>query len=134
MQCDIPVPLSTPRVRLLCVDDEADIRTILTLALSLDPSIHAVVTGSAAELLARAAEPGWDAFIMDGMMPGIDGYELCERLKSDPATAHVPVLFLTAKTQREEQDRAFAKGAMACLTKPFDPLTLAADIRTALGK
>ena len=120
-------------MRLLCVDDEADIRTILALALSLDPTIEATVTGSATEMLRRAAEPGWDAFILDGMMPGFDGYELCERLKADPATAHVPVLFLTAKTQREEQDRAFACGAVACLTKPFDPLTLAADVRAALG-
>ena len=121
-------------MRLLCVDDEADIRTILTLALSLDPSIDAVVTASASEMLERAAEPGWDAFIMDGMMPGVDGYELCARLKADRATAGIPVLFLTAKTQRGEQARAFAAGAAACLTKPFDPLTLAADIRAVLGR
>ena len=119
-------------MRLLCVDDEADIRTILALALSLDPSIEAVVTGSAPEMLKRAGEGGWDAFVLDGMMPGIDGYELCHQLKADPATADVPVLFLTAKTQREEQDRAFACGAVACLTKPFDPLTLATDVRAAL--
>ena len=120
-------------MRLLCVDDEADIRTILALALSLDPTIDATVTASADDMLRLAARPGWDAFLLDGMMPGFDGYELCERLKADPATADVPVLFLTAKTQREEQDRAFAAGAVACLTKPFDPLTIAADIRAALG-
>ena len=121
-------------MRLLCVDDEADIRTILTLALGLDPTIEAVVTGSAPEMLKRASEGAWDAFILDGMMPGIDGYELCRQLKANPSTNHVPVLFLTAKTQREEQDRAFACGAVACLTKPFDPLTLAADVRAALGR
>ena len=121
-------------MRLLCVDDEADIRTILELALRLDPAIEPVVTASAAEMLERAAEAEWDAFILDGMMPGLDGYDLCARLKANPATASVPVLFLTAKTQREEQDRAFAAGAVACLTKPFDPLTIAADVRAALGR
>lgn len=121
-------------MRLLCVDDEADIRTILALALGLDPAIEAVVTATAAEMLQRAAGAKWDAFLLDGMMPGMDGYELCARLKANPATSGVPVLFLTAKTQRGEQDRALAAGAVACLTKPFDPLTLAADVRAALGR
>jgi putative two-component system response regulator len=67
------------------------------------------------------------------MMPGLDGYETCRRLKADPDTAGVPVVFLTAKTQREEVARALALGAAACLTKPFDPLTLAAELRAALG-
>lgn len=121
-------------MRLLCVDDEADIRTILALALGLDPSIEAVVAATAGEMMQRAIAGKWDGFLLDGMMPGVDGYELCARLKANPATSGVPVLFLTAKTQREEQDRAIAAGAVACLTKPFDPLTLAADVRAALGR
>ena len=121
-------------MRVLCVDDEADIRTILGLALSLDPALDAEIVGSGKEMLARAADGTWDAFVLDGMMPGLDGYEVCERLKADPATTSVPVVFLTAKTQREEQHRAIAAGAVACLTKPFDPLTLAAELRAALGR
>jgi DNA-binding response OmpR family regulator len=121
-------------MRLLCADDEDDIRTILELALGLDPGIEAEIVASADELLARASASGYDAFILDGMMPGIDGYEACRRLKADPATAAVPVIFLTAKTQRGEVARALAIGAAACLTKPFDPLTLAADVRAALAR
>lgn len=121
-------------MRLLCVDDEADIRTILSLALGLDPTIEAAMTGSGTEFLRRAAEGGWDAFLLDGMMPGLDGYAICDRLRADPATANVPVVFLTAKTNREEQARAFAAGATGCLTKPFDPLTIAAEVREALGQ
>ena len=121
-------------MRLLCVDDEDDIRTILELALSLDPAIDAEIVGSAEELLARAHGAPYDAFVLDGMMPGIDGYETCRRLKADPATAPTPVVFLTAKTQRDEVARSLAIGAVACLTKPFDPLTLAAELRTALGR
>jgi DNA-binding response OmpR family regulator len=121
-------------MRLLCVDDEDDIRTILELALSLDPAIRAEIVGSAAELLARAAVTRYDAFLLDGMMPGIDGYETRRRLKADASTAAIPVVFLTAKTQRDEVARAIAIGAAACLTKPFDPLTLAAELRAARGR
>lgn len=121
-------------MRLLCADDEADIRTILELALGLDPEIHAEVVSSGTEMIQRAAHGNWDGFLLDGMMPGLDGYEVCERLKSDSATAGVPVIFLSAKTQRDEQERALAAGAIACLTKPFDPMTLAAEVRAALGR
>jgi putative two-component system response regulator len=84
--------------------------------------------------LERASEPGrYDAFVLDGMMPGMDGYEVCRRLKADPVTAHVPVVFLTAKTQRTEQERALEAGAVACLIKPFDPMTVSAALREALA-
>ena len=125
--------MSQPTLRLLCADDEEDIRTVLDLSLSLDPDIFAELTASGVELLERAAAGGYDGFVVDGMMPGIDGYETCRRLKADPATAAVPVVFLTAKTQRDERERALALGAAACLTKPFDPMTIAAEIRAAIA-
>lgn len=120
-------------MRLLCVDDEEDIRTILELALSLDPAFEVEIVSSGAELLTRAQAGGYDAFLLDGMMPVMDGYETCRRLKRDPVTAAVPVVFLTAKTQRDEIARALQLGAVACLTKPFDPLTLASELRAVLG-
>ena len=126
--------MSDQPLRLLCADDEEDIRTILELSLSLDPSLAAEFVDSGAALLARAAaERHFDAFLLDGMMPGLDGYETCRRLKANPATAHVPVVFLTAKTQRDERERALALGAVACLTKPFDPMTIAGEVRAALA-
>ena len=128
-----PTRLSrAPAMRLLCADDEEDIRTILALALSLDPAFQVEIVGSGAELLALARVGRYDAFVLDGMMPGMDGYETCRRLKADPATAATPVVFLTAKTQRDEMARALLIGAVACLAKPFDPLTLAGDLRKAL--
>ncbi len=121
-------------IRLLCADDEDDIRTILQLALSLDPELEVHLVASGAEALARAKSATFDAIVLDGMMPGLDGYETCRRLKADPATARVPVVFLTAKAQRDEMQRALALGAVACLTKPFDPMTIASDLRAALKR
>lgn len=121
-------------IRLLCADDEEDIRTILRLALALDPELDVQFVSSGSDALARARASSFDAIVLDGMMPGLDGYETCRRLKSDPATANVPVVFLTAKTQREETQRAMTLGAIACLTKPFDPMTIARDLRSALGR
>jgi len=119
-------------LKLLCADDEPDLRTILELALSIDPGFNVEIVSSGTELLARASQGGYDAFILDGMMPGLDGYETCRRLKTDPVTAGIPVVFLTAKTQQDEVRRALALGATACLMKPFDPLTLAMELRAAL--
>ena len=121
-------------MRLLCADDEEDIRTILQLALSLDPELEVELVDSGEAALSRARAGGFDAILLDGMMPGLDGYETCRRLKADPATATVPVVFLTAKTQRAEVEQALTIGAVACLVKPFDPMTLAADLRAALGR
>jgi two-component system OmpR family response regulator len=119
-------------MRLLCADDEPDIRTILELALSLEPSITAEFFSSGPELLARAMRGNADAVLLDAMMPEVDGYETCRRLKADPVTAHLPVVFLTARAQRGEQDDAIQVGAVACLTKPFDPLTIAGELLDVL--
>jgi CheY-like chemotaxis protein len=121
-------------MRLLCADDEPDIRTILELALGLDPNIEAEVLPSGVALLARVKEVTPDAILLDAMMPELDGYETCRRLKADPATASIPVVFLTARAQRGEQDSALELGAIACLTKPFDPLTLAGELMVVLGR
>ena len=121
-------------MRLLCADDEEDIRTILQLALSLDPELQVELVDSGEAAIARARAMSFDAILLDGMMPGLDGYETCRQLKADPATANVPVVFLTAKTQRAEVEQALTMGAVACLMKPFDPMTLAAELRAALRR
>lgn len=121
-------------MKLLCADDEPDIRTILELALGLEPGIDAEFFASGSALIARAKSAPADAVLLDAMMPGMDGYETCRRLKADPATAHLAVVFLTARAQRDEQDGALTVGAVACLTKPFDPMTIASELLTVLGR
>jgi CheY-like chemotaxis protein len=120
-------------MKLLCADDEPDIRTILELALGLDPRIQAEVLPSGVALLERVKVDRPDAILLDAMMPEVDGYETCRRLKADPATKDIPVVFLTARAQRGEQDSAMDVGAIACLTKPFDPITIAGELMTTLG-
>jgi CheY-like chemotaxis protein len=66
-------------MRLLCADDEEDIRTILQLALSLDPELEVELVDSGEAALARARTQRYDAIVLDGMMPGLDGYETCRR-------------------------------------------------------
>jgi putative two-component system response regulator len=58
----------------------------------------------------------------------MDGYAACKQIKQDPALRDIPVIFLTAKTDQREVDRAIRAGACACLAKPFDPLTLSAQL------
>jgi CheY-like chemotaxis protein len=121
-------------MRLLCADDEEEIRLILKLALGLDPELEVELVDSGAAALMRAAGGGFDAIVLDAMMPEPDGYETCLRLRADPATAAIPVVFLTANTGRRQVERALASGAVACLVKPFDPLTLAAELRAVLDR
>lgn len=119
-------------MRLLCADDDEDIRAILRLALGIGGAFQAEVVDSGEAALARASSEQFDAILLDAMMPGLNGYETCEALKSEPATAHIPVVFLTAKTGRGEHQRALAVGAVGCLTKPFDPMTLAQELKAKL--
>lgn len=121
-----------PRVRILCADDEPDIRDVLELSLSLDPEIDAEIVSSGLELLQRVTTREYDLIVLDGYMPGLDGYATCERLKADSRTAGIPVVFLTANTQREDRERALRCGARAAIGKPFDPMTLASQLRAAL--
>ena len=67
-----------------------------------------------------------DVILLDAMMPRMDGYETCRRLKADPATRHIPVIFLTAKAQETEIRKGLALGAVGYLVKPFDPIQLTA--------
>lgn len=119
-------------MRLLCADDDGDIRAILRLALGLEGEFDAEIVDSGEAALARATSEKFDAILLDAMMPGMNGYETCRQLKAAPATAHIPVVFLTAKTGRTENQRALNVGALGCLTKPFDPMTLAKELKAKL--
>jgi CheY-like chemotaxis protein len=87
-----------------------------------------VTVGNGVEVLQRVVEEQPDVILLDWMMPDMDGYETCSRLKADPATAAIPVIFLTARVQEAEVARAMALGAVGCIGKPFDALTLGKQV------
>jgi DNA-binding response OmpR family regulator len=68
------------------------------------------------------------------MLPGLDGFAVCERLLADPATAEIPVVFLTARAQAEDQLHGLEMGALDYITKPFNPLDLPGIVAVALAR
>ena len=119
--------------RVLIIDDEDDIREVAALSLETVAGWEVITANSGAQGLARAAEFHPDAVLLDVMMPGMDGPTTFRELRANPATAKIPVLLLTAKVQSSDQRRFADLGVDAILFKPFDPLTLAAQIAAALG-
>ncbi|GGD84698.1 response regulator [Tsuneonella deserti] len=119
-------------IRVLYVDDEPDIREIAEMALSLDPEFDVRVAASGAEALAQAAEWQPDLVLLDVMMPEMDGPAVLTRLRQDPATAAIRVAFVTARAQRSEIQNFITLDAVGVIAKPFDPITLAAQVRTML--
>jgi CheY-like chemotaxis protein/HPt (histidine-containing phosphotransfer) domain-containing protein len=117
------------RIRLLHVDDEPDIREIVGIALSLDPAFELRSCESGSEALAVAGFWNPDIVLLDVMMPVMDGPATLTRLRENPRTAGVPVIFMTARAQSREVDRFRALGAIGVIAKPFDPMALAASVR-----
>ena len=120
-------------MKVLIVDDEPDIRRIAKLGLSRVGGMEVVEAANGAEALVRAKADKPDAVLLDVMMPGLDGPSTLARLREDPATAGIPVVFLTAKAIAAELERLKVLGAAGVLTKPFDPMTLARELRALLG-
>jgi two-component system, OmpR family, alkaline phosphatase synthesis response regulator PhoP len=119
-------------VKLLLAEDEPDVQLIARLSLK-KAGFDVVTVGNGLEVLERVAAEHPDAVLLDWMMPDMDGYETCRRLKADPATASIPVIFLTARVQETEVARAMALGAAGCIGKPFDALTLGKQVMDLLA-
>jgi CheY-like chemotaxis protein len=117
-------------VRILHVDDEPDIREVVELSLSLDPVFATRSCGSGKEALAVAAEWQPDIILLDVMMPELDGPATLVQMRENARTASIPVIFMTARAQAREVDRFRSLGAVGVIPKPFDPMTLAASVRS----
>lgn len=120
--------------RILYVDDEADIREVATMALELDPDFDVRTCASGAEALEVA--PGWrpDLILLDVMMPDMDGPTTLVRLREQRETAGYRIVFITARTQAHEIERFVGLGAAGVIAKPFDPMTLAEQVRALIGR
>lgn len=120
-------------MKVLIIDDDADIRKVASLALSRLGGMEVAEASNGAEGIAAAAALKPDGILLDVMMPGLDGPAVLGRLRADPVTASIPVIFLTAKAMGSEIARLRSLGAAGVLTKPFDPASLSGQIRAILA-
>lgn len=114
----------------LIVDDNAESR--LTISSLLKHHYRVFVATGGKQALDICAKKRPDIVLLDIMMPEMDGYEVCERLMSDPSTSDIPVIFLTAKSQIEDEQRGFEVGAVDYIQKPVSPPILLSRINTHL--
>lgn len=117
---------------LLAVDDTADNLALLNDLLSKQYKVKLANSGAKALKIAAAAPPP-DLILLDIMMPGMDGYEVCRQLKQQAATRDIPVIFLTACADAEAERAGLEAGAVDYVTKPFNPPVLLARVKTHLA-
>jgi CheY-like chemotaxis protein len=118
-------------IRLLYVEDEEDILEIAQCALE-DEGFDLLFCSSGPEALEKAQAFSPDIILLDVMMSGMDGPTTLENLRKIPGIENTPALFLTAKVQPQEVDALLALGAKKVISKPFDVMTLADQIKDAL--
>lgn len=118
------------QLTLLIVDDTETNIDLLVAALGDEYSLNIALDGEAA--LKRVGEKLPDMILLDIMMPDMDGYEVCEILKNDPRTNHIPIIFLTALSDDDDESKGLRLGAIDYITKPFNPMLLKARISNHL--
>ncbi len=120
------------RATILVVDDAPENIDVLSGILRDEYRVKVALNGAKA-LEVATARPSPDLILLDLMMPGMDGYEVCRRLKADPATRRIPVLMVTAMNEVEDEARGFEVGAVDYLTKPVSAPIVRARVRTQLA-
>ncbi len=119
--------------RVLVVDDDPDVRALVELKLRLE-GLEVVSVASGEEALAMLSVESFDLVVLDLMMPGVDGIEVCRRIRERPETADLPVIMLTARAQETDVERGLTVGATDYVTKPFSPRELMLRVRGALRR
>lgn len=115
--------------RVLVVDDDDGIRDVVDIALNLVGGFDVTCASSGEEALSLLDDHSFDVVVLDVMMPGLDGPSTLRRMRSTFNGSDVPVVFLTAKAQPHERMELQSLGVSGVIVKPFDPLTLADDVR-----
>jgi DNA-binding response OmpR family regulator len=114
--------------RVLVIDDEAPIRLLCRVNLEAEGmTVLEAPDGPTGVDAVREGSP--DVVLLDVMMPGLDGWRVAEQLLEDPATAHVPIVFLTARADLRDRARGMDAGGLDYVTKPFNPVELAPLVR-----
>ncbi len=125
--------MDSDRPKILVVDDDANIRELVIETLSQD-RFDAFPAQDGLEALELANQLKPDLVVLDLMMPGMDGWEVCSRLRKDILTSHIPIIMLTARSDIENKIKGIEVGADDYITKPFDPLELEARINMHLRR
>jgi len=107
------------RKKLMLVDDEENVLVLVSAALEDDERFELLLARDGEEALELARREKPDLLLLDVLMPEIDGYEVCRRLKEDPETAFIKIIMLTALVEESGEMKAKAAGADGYLTKPF---------------
>jgi DNA-binding response OmpR family regulator len=119
--------------RVLVVDDEAPIRLLCRVNLEAEGmQVLEAADGLAGVEAARAERP--DVILLDVMMPGMDGWQVAERLVEDDTTNHIPLIFLTARAELRDRARGLELGGVDYITKPFNPVELASVVEQLLER
>lgn len=121
----------TAPARILIVDDEVYNRQLLEIMLAPEGYLLEMADNGAEALEAIARHPP-DLVLLDIMMPGMDGYEVTTRIKSNPATSRVPIILFTSRDDQKARTRGLAAGAEEFLTKPVDRIELSLRVRNLL--
>lgn len=124
--------MSSAKPKLLIVDDEEQIREVLGEILADDYQTVLASNGDEALVLSQSERP--DLILLDVTMPGIDGIDVCDRLRQSRSTSDIPVIMLSAASHRENRIRAFNLGADDFISKPFDTDELLARIQAKLRR
>ncbi|NNN06672.1 MAG: response regulator [Elusimicrobia bacterium] len=119
--------------RVLIVDDERDLTGALALRLSAGWGFIVAVAHDGAEGLRKAAVFRPDIILLDIAMPGIDGWEMCRRLRDDPNTRNIPLIIMTAWPEKGYEQRASQEGAIKVVLKPIDDQALLVLLRDHVG-
>ena len=120
------------RTRVLYVDDKSDIRKVVQFSLELDPTIETRCSSSGKEAIDQMTSWVPELILCDVMMPGMDGPSLLEWVRQNPHTEDIPFVFMTARAQTHEIETLMALCATGVISKPFDPLNLASQVRQYL--
>lgn len=121
------------KFKIMVVDDEPDIVKLVKISLEM-ANYEVIEAFSGQEALEKAKSTVPSLFLLDIMMPDMNGYEVCKHLKSDARTKEVPVVMLTAKGQKGDAEQGLKVGAEDYIIKPFDPFELGEQIAEILRK
>lgn len=120
--------------KILLADDDRHLRKLVSATLEGDPEYIILQAADGAETLELARREHPDLILLDVSMPQMNGFEVCRQLRSDPATADIPIVMLTAAANVADREAGRAAGATDYFVKPFSPLSLLRRVSELLGK